>query len=208
MRLPIRWPVWSVLRWCRSTGLDTACTGGATPNECRRTLRQHVPLSDRRRPDGGIGHWSVFHRILIILTRPAYLPAAPYVGFLAYMQVFGGFGAVLMTGVLIGKQLASVTGSVVAGAVVNVCSMHVLIPRFGVWGATIATVISYAVPQIMLYLILQRRYPIPYPMARFLGALAIQFLLLLAGFLVPTAVFYCGWVSSRFFWQHCLSPIW
>ncbi len=101
--------------------------------------------------------------ILIVLTRPAYLPAAPYVGFLTYVYVLAAVGTVLSTGALAGKQLKELSGAIFAGALINIALNFTLIPRFGVWGATVATVIGYAVPQVILYLILQRRYPIPYP---------------------------------------------
>ena len=133
----------------------------------------------------GLGISLFATEILIILTRPAYLPAAPYVGFLVYMHIFSGFGAVFSTGALLGKQLASFTGAVVIGAIVNMLLNILLIPRYGVWGATLSTVIGYALPQIILYLVLQQRFPIAYPIGRFLAALGIEFVLMLIGLLLP-----------------------
>lgn len=135
----------------------------------------------------GIGLFAT--EILIILTRPAYLPAAPYVGFLAYVHVFGGFGAILQTGALIGKKLGSVSIAVMVGAVANVGLNFLLIPHFGIWGATAATLIGYGVPQVFLYFWLQRHYSIPYPMGRFMAALGIQFVLQLTGLFVPAIAF-------------------
>ena len=135
----------------------------------------------------GIGLFAT--EILIILTRPAYLPAAPYVGFLAYMHIFSGFGTVLYTGALMGKKLGAVSVTVMIGALENIGLNLLLIPRFGLWGAAIATVIGYGLPQIILYSWLQKHYPIAYPMGRFLSALCIQFILQLAGLLVPAIVF-------------------
>jgi O-antigen/teichoic acid export membrane protein len=135
----------------------------------------------------GIGLFST--EILIVLTRPAYLPAAPYVGFLAYMYVFSGFGAVLTTGALMGKQLASVTGAIVTGAIINVVLNFLLIPQYGLWGATLATVIGYGVPQVILYISLRIRYPIPYPVGRFTAALGVQLVLMLLGLVVSSGSF-------------------
>lgn len=135
----------------------------------------------------GIGLFAT--EILIILTRPAYLPAAPYVGFLAYMHVFSGFGTMLSTGALMGKQLASVSVTVFFGALANIGLNLLLIPTFGIWGATAATMIGYGVPQVILYLWLQRRYPIPYPMGKFMAALVIQFTLQMIGLWVPAIAF-------------------
>ena len=130
----------------------------------------------------GLGLFST--EILIVLTRPAYLSAAPYVGFLAYGQVFGGIGMLFYTGALAGKQLGAVSRSALIGAAVNIVLNIALIPPLKIWGATIATVIGVAIPQILLYLWLQRRYPIPYPTAKLLTALLVQFGLMLTGLLI------------------------
>jgi len=127
--------------------------------------------------------------ILIILTRPAYLPAAPYVGFLAYVHVFTGFGVVLYTSAMAGKQLKALSWTVTAGALINLVLNFLLIPVYGVWGATIATVIGYAVPQVLLYPLLQKRYPVPYPTRRLLAALLVETVLLVAGLMIPPLAF-------------------
>lgn len=135
----------------------------------------------------GIGLFAT--EILIVLTRPAYLPAAPYVGFLAYMHVFSGFGTVLYTGALMGKKLGAVSITVMIGALANIAFNLLLIPHFGIWGATIATMIGYGFPLVFLYMWLQRHYPIPYPMGRFIAALVVQFTLQMAGLLIPAVAF-------------------
>ena len=135
----------------------------------------------------GIGLFAT--EILIILTRPAYLPAAPYVGFLAYMHIFSGFGTMLYTGALMGKKLGSVSVAVVIGALANIGLNLLLIPRYGIWGTTAATMIGYGVPQVFLYIWLQKRFPIPYPMGSFMAALGIQFALQMVGLFVPAIAF-------------------
>ncbi|MBE2238300.1 MAG: oligosaccharide flippase family protein [Caldilineaceae bacterium] len=127
--------------------------------------------------------------ILMVLTRPAYLPAAPYVGFLAYIYVFSGFGAVFTIGAMMGKKLGAISVAVVVGAVTNIALNLLLIPRFGIWGATTATVIGYAVPQVVLFGWLARHYPIPYPIGRLMAGLGIQFILQMGGLLVPAIFF-------------------
>jgi O-antigen/teichoic acid export membrane protein len=135
----------------------------------------------------GLGLFAI--EILIILTRPAFFPAAPYVGFLAYMHVFSAFGTVLTTGAMMGKQLGAVSLAIAAGALVNIALNFALIPAFGLWGATAATMAGYAAPPVLMYALVQRRYPIPYPAGRLLAALGVQFALLMAGFLVPAIAF-------------------
>lgn len=127
--------------------------------------------------------------ILIVLTRAPYLPAAPYVGFLAYTHVLGAVGTILVTGALAGKQLKEATSAVMAGAVANLFLNALWIPQYGVWGATLATVAGVAIPQIVLYPIVQRRYPIPYATGQILAAMALQLALLVAGAMLPPLPF-------------------
>jgi len=127
--------------------------------------------------------------ILIVLTRPAYFPAAPYVGFLAYMHIFSAFGTVFTVGAMMGKQLRSVSAGVLLGALTNIVLNAVLIPRFGLWGATAATMAGFGVTPLVMYVLVQRRYPLPYPIGRLLAALAIQFTLLIVGLFVPAIAF-------------------
>jgi peptidoglycan biosynthesis protein MviN/MurJ (putative lipid II flippase) len=105
------------------------------------------------------------------------------------MHVFSGFGTILYTGALMGKKLGSVSITVVIGALINIGLNLLLIPSYGVWGATIATMVGYGVPQVVLYQWLQRRYPIPYPMGHFMAALGVQFALQVISLLVPALVF-------------------
>jgi O-antigen/teichoic acid export membrane protein len=123
--------------------------------------------------------------ILMILTRPAYLPAAPYAGVLSYVQVISGLGVLLAASALISKQLMALSWFVVVGAAVNLALNFLLIPRFALWGATWATIIGVAVPQVLLYRWLQRRYPIPYPLRTLFLALVVQVVLLVIGLSLP-----------------------
>ena len=127
--------------------------------------------------------------MLIVLTRTAYLPAAVYVGFLTYVHTFGAINMILYTGGLASKQFKGIAWTVLAGATVNLALNFLLIPPYGVWGATAATFIGYAVPPVLLYLWLQPRYPVPYPVARIVAAVAMQLGLMVVGLYVPPLAF-------------------
>lgn len=135
----------------------------------------------------GLGLGLFAPELLLILTRPAYLPAAPYVGFLAYVYVFNTVNAVLYTSALAGKQLGAVSWMTMLGAGVNIALNFWLIPTLGLWGGTMARVAGYAVPIIGLYFVLRRRFPVPYPVAALLGAFAVQAGLLLVSSGLPSA---------------------
>lgn len=128
--------------------------------------------------------------ILTILTRPSYLPAAPYVGFLAYIYVNSTFSSILITGAMINKQLGAISFAVVAGALVNIALNFLLIPTYKIWGAITATVIGFSVPQILLYFWLNARYPINYPIKKILLILFVQIALVAINSSLPPMNFY------------------
>ncbi|MCX6030222.1 MAG: oligosaccharide flippase family protein [Chloroflexi bacterium] len=123
--------------------------------------------------------------ILLVVARPAYLPATPYVGFLAYVHVFSVFTTMLDISAMADKQFRAISVTMVAGAVTNIILNFIFIPRYGVWGATVATVIGYAVPAIWLYVVLRHRAPLPYPVGKLIAAWFVQFGLLMLNLFLP-----------------------
>jgi O-antigen/teichoic acid export membrane protein len=127
--------------------------------------------------------------ILIVLTRAPYLPAAPYVGLLTYIYVFSAINVTLNVGGYITKQLVSLSGAVMAGAGVNFLLNMILIPRYGVWGATVSTAVGYGAGTVLLYWRMRSHWQVAYPMRLFITAIAVQFVLLMAGSLIPPMAF-------------------
>ncbi len=164
---------------------------------------QHEPLAKERYANlsryliavvlfAGLGLGLYAPEILTIFTRAPYLPAAPYVGLLAYMHIFGAINAILYTGGLAGKQFGVITWTAIVGVAVNLAINFALVPSWGLWGATFATFISYAVSPVLLYFWLRRRYSVPYPLVRITGAVAIQIGLLVLGQSMPALPFLAG----------------
>ena len=75
------------------------------------------------------------------------------------------------------------------GLLVNLLLLRLLVPPFGMMGAALAVVITYASVSLGLLAIAQRIYPIPYRMSRIGGLLGLLTVLFLLGnFLAPSAV--------------------
>lgn len=127
--------------------------------------------------------------ILIVLTRPAYLPAAPYVGVMTYVHVVTALGTMLTVNQMANKRLMQLGVVTIAGALINLLLNALLIPTFGVWGAAIATVIGMAVPVGLNYWESRRRRALPYPMRMFMLAIALHLLVLWLGLQVPAVYF-------------------
>jgi O-antigen/teichoic acid export membrane protein len=83
---------------------------------------------------------------------------------LAYM--FLGVYNNLMAGIYIEKKTSYLPGITIAGAVTNVVSNFLLIPLMGMMGAAIATLLSYAAMAGILYVVVQRIYPVEYEVGR------------------------------------------
>lgn len=96
----------------------------------------------------------------------------------AYM--FSGAYSSFLVGIYLEKKtfyLPLITG---VGAVINVIANIVLIPYFNIVGAAIATLLSYSVMAILMYVISQQYYFVPYEWRK-------------VGFVVLSAIaFYCG----------------
>jgi len=123
--------------------------------------------------------------ILIVLTRAAYFPAATYVGVLCYAQIFVTFGNMLVVNEMANKRLWQMGVAQLIGAGINLFLNAVLIPSYGILGASIATSIGWGVPTAVLYLESRRRRALPYPMRIFLMALMAHMLILVVGVMLP-----------------------
>lgn len=98
--------------------------------------------------------------------------AAPYwvglsivpVVLLAYL--FLGVYNNLVAGIYIEKKTAHLPAITIAGAAVNVIANYLLIPRFGIMGAAVATLMSYFVMAFVLYFVVRQFYRVPYEVSR------------------------------------------
>jgi O-antigen/teichoic acid export membrane protein len=108
--------------------------------------------------------------ILSVVTREAYVPAAPYA--LVLLIYFGPISSVISSfqiGLYARKQVKWISIFVFISAVINIILNLWLNPVIGVWGAVWATVIAGATLAVLLYFVSQRVYPVPYPLVRVAG---------------------------------------
>lgn len=100
--------------------------------------------------------------ILIVVATPAFVPAYPYVGALAFALVINGVYQVVSIGVALAEQTWHMAWTSGLAAVTNVSLNLLLIPSFGIAGGATATLIAYFASAALLYRVAQRHYPIPY----------------------------------------------
>lgn len=112
----------------------------------------------------------VFARpILVVLTQPKYYGAEKVVALLVLATVAFGAFLIINIGLILTKKTSLTSAAIAAGAVINLVLNYLLIPRFEMIGAAVATLVSYSVAVALLYRFAQRHYPIDYGIARIAG---------------------------------------
>jgi O-antigen/teichoic acid export membrane protein len=131
---------------------------------------------------------------LLIITTAEFVPAYPYVGLLALaLVVHGGYG-IISIGVQLGERTRHMAWTSGIAATVNVALTLLLIPSLGILGAAIATLAGYVASTILLYVVAQRGYPIPYRFDTVAIGIGLGFALLAAGQLLDGSVRGATWV--------------
>lgn len=109
----------------------------------------------------------VFARpILIVLTQPRYYGAEKVVGLLVLATIIHGAFLVISIVLMITKKTSLASVAILVGAGINLALNLLLIPRFGMVGAAVATVASYFVAVLLLYRFAQKHYPVDYKVPR------------------------------------------
>jgi len=165
---------------------------------------------------------SLFAReALTFLTPPAYHGAASVVPLIVLSYLFFEMYYLLSFGLDLTSKTGYTPLIIGTGAVVNLFLNFILIRPLGIWGAALATVLSYMTLPLIEYPIVQRWYRIPYEWGRFAKLFIISGGIFLAGVLLKTGQ---RWVDlgvgvvlilvwglvlywSRFFAQNELSAV-
>ncbi|MER3524987.1 MAG: hypothetical protein C4326_13290 [Ignavibacteria bacterium] len=100
------------------------------------------------------------------LIAPEYWSGLSIVPVVLAAYIFLGVSNTMVAGIYIEKQTRKLPMVTFVGAAVNVLANVLLIPPFGIMGAAVATLLSYAVMAVMLYVITQNIYPIAWEWGR------------------------------------------
>lgn len=121
----------------------------------------------------GLGVAIMAKDALRIMTPPAYWGAAPVVPLIVLSFVLSALRLVVISGIYIQKVTGRLVWIALASTVSNLVLNWLLIPRYLVMGAAIATVLSYAANVAMCFQKSQAAYPIPYNYIRNLATLCV-----------------------------------
>ncbi|MDQ3426066.1 MAG: oligosaccharide flippase family protein [Actinomycetota bacterium] len=120
------------------------------------------------------------------IAAPAFAESSRVVGPLAFAAV--AFGAYIVVVIGVGRARRTQFNWVVTGAAaaVNVVLNLILIPRYGMMGAAVATIAAYATMFVGMAWWAQRIYPVPYQWRRVLTAAAVGVALVVTGKLLDS----------------------
>ena len=122
------------------------------------------------------GIWLTAPWIIRIFAAPEYFPAAEAVGPVAAGTALYAIYMVLL--VVLGRTGRTEFNfpATLAGVTANIGLNLILVPAWGIVGAAVSLVISYAVVLVLMYVFTQRLFPVPYEWLRLLkvtGASAV-----------------------------------
>ena len=99
---------------------------------------------------------------VIALNRPAYFSVATYMVPLLLSYVFNGLQPIFATNFLIPRKTSYAWATALTHLVVSLASALLLVPRIGVMGAVVASVLGYTSRFGVGFYLSQRSYPIVY----------------------------------------------
>ncbi len=129
------------------------------------------------------------YELLWILTPPAYWPAASSLSALAMGTVLLGTTQITVLGISLARKTSVIAHCAWLVALVNVALNSLFIPRFGALGASVATLLSYAVLSGLYLFYSQRLQPIPIEKAK----LILTFVIVLLTVVVSIALLAHPW---------------
>lgn len=123
-------------------------------------------------------------------SDPIYQAAAPLVPLITFGYVFFGMSNAVAIGLHLANRTSWVSAAVFVSMVFNIVINVFLIPKMGLMGAALATLLGYGSLFIITTVAAERIYPVGYPVAFFVkwsfvvGILTVFFLLRLEGSLL------------------------
>ena len=104
--------------------------------------------------------------LILLIATPFYLPAAQVLALVGMSSVASGAYYIVATGVNLTGRTLHIGWTTVVAAGVNIGLNLALIPAFGIVGAAVAGLVANCIPVVLLYIVAQRLYYIPYDLLR------------------------------------------
>ena len=130
--------------------------------------------------------------VLHLISKPEYAAAASVVGLLAFSFIFIGLKFIAAIGLNIVKDTRPIGLAVSLAFIAFVVLSTLLVPRYGIVGAALSTLVSQALIPVYLFWRAQHAYPVPY---RFGSAALVLLVAGLASY-IGSSVQLAGWQAA------------
>jgi O-antigen/teichoic acid export membrane protein len=124
--------------------------------------------------------------VLVLISVPAYHSAYKIVPLILLSYVLWGSYFQVQIGILLKKKTRYIACIVAVSAAISLALNFLLIPRIGMWGAALSTLVSFGVTTVLTYVISNRIYAVRYQFGRIFKLLTLAVVLYLASLCVNT----------------------
>ncbi len=124
--------------------------------------------------------------VLRLLTTATYQEAYVVVGLAAYSAAAYGMYQIIGVGLLVMKKTFLSGVAIGIGAIANVIFLYFLVPPFGMVGAALAVLLTHLTVLILLFVLAQRTYPVPYNLKRVFSTLLCAGIVIGVGMIFST----------------------
>lgn len=128
--------------------------------------------------------------ILKVFTTKAYYEASVVVSYLTFVMIAHGTYFIVSIGVNLVKKTAHISYTTAVAAGLNIGLNFLLIPKFGMVGAAAVALVSQWISTLLLYMISQHYYPIPYRLRDVMAILVSSIVIITLG----------SCIELRWFW--------
>lgn len=129
--------------------------------------------------------------LLVFAQKPEYYAAYKIVPLITTAFIFKGIQYIFLLGFHYVKKTKYVAYIVTIALFINIALNFLLIPRFGIWGAALTTVISSIFISVVSYFASQKFYPVGYEIGKMFLVFAVGFVLYyMSGLLTGTNIYY------------------
>jgi O-antigen/teichoic acid export membrane protein len=122
--------------------------------------------------------------IVVVMARPAFYDAYRVVPWIAAAFLFQALAHLANIGILLHRKVKYRPAIVGTAAAVNLGLNFVLVPRYGMMGAGVASCVSFFIWFVLQAMVSHRLYPIPYEYARVARLVVVGVALYAAGSLI------------------------
>jgi O-antigen/teichoic acid export membrane protein len=129
----------------------------------------------------GIGI-SLFATDIVALISPKeYGQAAHIIPLIVLCYIVYATEDHVSTGIWLSKKTERIASATIFAAVINLCMNFLLIPKFGMYGAVVSTLVTFVCRNAGLYLMANKLFPIPFEWGKLFGILFLCAILYMIG---------------------------